>query len=154
MKLLTIIFILVLHTFTISYSNIYTYSKRVAKNYKIPHEIVLAVIRAESDFNQEAVSYKNAYGLMQITSIAYKHFTWKNPKTTKNWISNFDVIKKDWRANISVGTWLLKRVCYAKHGNWKDAITSFFWGVNHPKPTYKYYATVVRKSNLKLPIPD
>jgi soluble lytic murein transglycosylase len=147
----TIIFILtiIVYSYSLGYKDIYNHSKKVANYYKVPHEIVLAVIKAESNFKQDAVSPKDAYGLMQITKSCYEHYKWKNPKTCNTWITNFEIVKKDWKANINIGIWYLK-TCYKKHQNWKDAITAFFWGIANKQKTYTYYATVVRKSNLRI----
>jgi soluble lytic murein transglycosylase len=147
------VLMLILVSYSIPYKDICAYSKKVANYYKVPHEIVLAVIKAESNFKQDAVSPKQAYGLMQVTRQCYEHYRDKNPKTCSTWITNFDVIKNNWKANINTGIWYLK-TCYKKHQNWKDAITAFFWGIDNKKKTYRYYATVVKKSNLKLPILD
>jgi soluble lytic murein transglycosylase-like protein len=136
----------------VSFTEITNHSKSLARYYDIPHEIVLAVIRAESDFNQQAVSDKGAYGLMQITKQCYTHYTNTYSSTM---YTNFDMVKTNWKFNILLGCWYLKKVCYAKHRSWKLAIMAFFSGPWHPKmQSFNYYATVVRKSNLKLPIPD
>lgn len=43
--------------------------KKYSEEYKIDWVLVLAVMKQESRFNHEAVSYKGAYGLMQIMPI-------------------------------------------------------------------------------------
>lgn len=124
---------------------VYGYSDYIEKSseyYDIPYDIVSAVITVESSWVTNAVSHKGAYGLMQITEQCYQHYKELNPYYSKVWISNFDVIKTDWKANINVGCWYLKRVCYEETGNWKDAITAYFWGINSTKSTDKYYNKV------------
>jgi soluble lytic murein transglycosylase len=150
----TILFIisLIISVYSASYTEITNHSEALARYYEIPHEIVLAVIRAESDFKVDAVSDKGAHGLMQITKICYTHYTNWYPSTI---YTNFDMVKTNWKFNILLGCWYLKKVCYAKHQNWKLAIMAYFSGPWHPKiESFNYYAYLCKKSNLKLPIPD
>ena len=78
--------------------NIYTYSKK----YDLDPYLVASIIKAESNFNVNAVSNRNAYGLMQITS------------STGNWIAeqmelkDYDVDKLfQPEYNILMGCWYL-----------------------------------------------
>ena len=147
MKRLIILMILTGYCLPISYTNIYKHSAKLAKKYDIPQDIIIAVARAESDLIQSKVSKKGATGIMQIMPICYKHYKQKNPKSE---YTNFSIMKTSWRANMDVGTWYLKRVCYKKFGNWKQAITAYFWGPNSKKITQYYLARVIKKSNLRI----
>jgi hypothetical protein len=95
----TILFIisLIISVYSASYTEITNHSEALARYYEIPHEIVLAVIRAESDFKVDAVSDKGAHGLMQITKICYTHYTNWYPSTI---YTNFDMVKTNWKFNI------------------------------------------------------
>jgi soluble lytic murein transglycosylase-like protein len=118
------------------------YVNMCANYYDIPVEIICAIITVESEWKQYAVSSKGAVGLMQVTKAAYKDYVRLNPKYSKKWITSFSVLKTDPQANINVGSWYLKRICYETKGNWKDAVTAYFWGINHDSPTDTYYNKV------------
>lgn len=63
----------------LSGDKIYRLVARLAPQYKIDPDLALAVIYAESGFNQNAVSAKNAQGLMQLIPETAKRFHVKNP---------------------------------------------------------------------------
>jgi len=52
--------------------------RQIAKQYRIDPQLVLAVIEAESGFNDRALSPKNAQGLMQLIPSTAKRFGIKN----------------------------------------------------------------------------
>ncbi len=78
------------------------YVMEYSKKYKLDVYWVLAVIKAESNFRHDAVSNKDAQGLMQLT-----------PETAK-WVAermgmkdfNIDMLK-DPKINIEMGCWYL-----------------------------------------------
>ncbi|MBU5485558.1 lytic transglycosylase domain-containing protein [Clostridium sp. MSJ-11] len=85
--------------YPLKYSDIvYKYSRE----YDIDPYLVFSVIKAESNFNPDAVSHKSAYGLMQVTS------------TTGEWIAeqmkieDFTLNKLfDPEYNIPMGCWYI-----------------------------------------------
>jgi soluble lytic murein transglycosylase-like protein len=129
-------------------SEILSWAKHVSSYYKIPQEIVPAIIAVESSFKQSALSDKGAVGLMQIMECAYNDWYWRNPKT-RHLYPTYDHMKTSWRGNVAVGVWYLVKVCYKEKGNWKDAISSYFWGTSHPSPTYTYYNKVAMNIRRK-----
>ena len=135
-----------------SKEDILSYVKDVNRWYNVPSYIIPAIIQIESDFDQSAVSYKDAYGVMQVTRPAYEDYIKANPKTHQSWISNFDVVKNDYKANIAVGSWYLVKRCYRKHRNWIRAITAYNYGPWNDDYTFGYYnrylATVKKNENL------
>lgn len=147
-KLKKIIILIIFFETLFCFSN---YIKQCSEFYQIPEELIKAIITVESSWDQNAISHKNAYGLMQITEPAYNHYRKLNPKWSKVWISNFDVVKKDWKANINVGCWYLKQVCYEFTGNWKCAITAYFWGLGNEKATDVYFEKVMLAIPYKIP---
>lgn len=78
---------------------------RYSKQYKVDPYLVFSIIKAESNFNEKALSHKNARGLMQIT------------EGTGEWIAeklkieNFKVEDLyDPEFNIRCGCWYLKNL--------------------------------------------
>lgn len=77
------------------------YVKKFAKKYNISENLVYAIIKTESNFNQFAVSHAGAIGLMQIVPStagidAYKHTKGKNWKPSNSYL--FDA-----KNNIELG---------------------------------------------------
>ena len=134
-----IIFFLVSFLYCQSKTDILNYCNQISLKFDIPIEILPAIISVESSFNQNAVSVKGAVGLMQIMECAFLDFKKFNHNS---WITNYQVIKDSWKANIYVGAWYLKKVCYKQKQNWKDAITAYFWGPWNIKVTENYYRKV------------
>ena len=128
------------------------YCHDVAEYYGIPYEILPAIIRVESDYLQSAVSHKDAYGLMQVRQPAYIDYSNRNPVSCKRWISNYSIVKSDWKANISVGAWYLVKICYEPRTNWKFAITAYNYGVNHTKKLEHYYNKVKKEMKWEIKI--
>lgn len=131
-----IIFSLVIIIGVILWNNIYSkqlvellyplkfedYIIEYSKKNDIPPEIVCGVILTESSFNPNAVSHKNAKGLMQII------------EETNSWIalhlkekSEFERILEP-EFNIKRGTWLLSYL-YKKFGTWDVALAAYNAGI-------------------------
>ena len=85
------------------------YSKSI--EYDFRPELVLSIIQVESNFNPKAISYRGAYGLMQINLSVWDD----ELKIDKNRI--FDV-----GYNIDLGLQVLKRYYDESNGNLKRAI--------------------------------
>ncbi len=150
----TITLLLLTITFCLGIDGRYTnYIKTCSSYYNIPYEILLAVITVESSWKENAVSYKGAVGLMQITTNCYKHYKKLNPKSTKKWISNFEVVRTDWKANVNVGSWYLSRVCRKEAGgDLRRMLSFYFWGPWSEKTTDKYYNKVMKKKKKLMSI--
>lgn len=132
-----------LNAYTIEEVN--SFCDSLSDYYKGPRELLPAIIRVESDYIQNSISSKNAYGLMQVTYNAFLDYKNINPSGI---VKSFEEVKTNWRANCRVGSWYFYRVCYKQKGNYKDAITSYFWGINHASHTETYY-NKVKKEELK-----
>ena len=85
--------------------------------------LVVALIKTESNFNSNAKSSKNAYGLMQITS------------TTAEWaskimgITNFNAdMLYDPEFNINMGCWYLNNLNKEFNGNMSLVIAAYNGG--------------------------
>lgn len=64
--------------------------RKASRKYDIPEDLIYAIIKTESSFNPYAVSWANAYGLMQVV-----------PKTAGRDV--FKLVKKPlWRAQPRV----------------------------------------------------
>lgn len=98
----------------------------VSDYYKQPKEILPAIIRVESDYEQNSISSKGAYGMMQITRDAFNDY---QRILKKPYVTDFERVKYNWKDNIRVGAWYLFVYLMKIEGlNQKEAITSFFWG--------------------------
>ena len=89
-----------------------------ATEFNVPTAMVLAVIRAESDFRAEATSRVGAKGLMQLMPDT---FLWlseelQEPHRAKE--------ITDPRTNIRFGTYYLSYL-YEKFGNWRVALAAY-----------------------------
>ena len=110
-KLLFLIIIIIIILFVLNFSNIRNiileniypikYSKYVelyAKKYNVDKELIYAIIKAESNFNHEAVSSKGASGLMQLMQPTAEEVARKiNVKVDEN-------IILEPKVNINLGT--------------------------------------------------
>lgn len=82
-----------------------SYILKYSKEYKLDPYIVSGIIKTESNFRQDALSHKDAYGLMQIT-----------PETAQ-WVaekmgmSNFNnTMLDDPELNVKMGCWYLNNL--------------------------------------------
>lgn len=85
------------------------YQKSIIYGFK--PEVILGIMKVESNFNPRAVSYRGAYGLMQVNLSVWQ----KELKIDPNRI--FDVAY-----NIDTGLKILKNYLDLTHGNLKRAI--------------------------------
>jgi soluble lytic murein transglycosylase-like protein len=53
--------------------------KHAADKYGVPAGLIAAIIKAESNFNPQAVSHRGAIGLMQLNPTTIEHLNVKNP---------------------------------------------------------------------------
>lgn len=90
---------LIKHFYPYKYSD---YIIKYSKENNLDPLFVAAVIKTESDFNENALSNKNAYGLMQITEETAQ---WSSQKMG---IVNFNLyMLNDPELNIKIGCWYL-----------------------------------------------
>jgi len=137
-----ILIIIILLGFVCANNSKYTsYIKFCSSFYNIPYEIVVAMIHTESTFKKNAVSSKQAYGLMQVRECAYKDWYRLNPFYRK-YYPTFESVKTNWKANVNIGCWYLKRICYKVKGTWKGALTAYNHGPWKKKTNDKYYKTI------------
>jgi len=84
--------------FPLKYEN---YIKRYSSEYKIDPYLIMGIIKAESNFEHDAVSSKNASGLMQIT------------KSTAEWIADeLGIIDFQYERDISSPQINIKMGCF------------------------------------------
>ena len=109
-----------------------TYSEFVQKysdDYGIPESIIYAVIKAESDFDKNAVSSSDppALGLMQLTEETYE---WVSSYLLKETVSAFSIYDPD--TNIRNGTRYLAYL-YGRFENWDTAFAAYNAGPGNVK---------------------
>ncbi len=97
-----------------------------AKKYDIDENLIYAIIKAESGFNEKATSRAGAKGLMQITD------------STAKWIGgqidideNADIF--DPQINITLGTWYIAKLLKDNDGNLIMALASYNAGSGNVK---------------------
>ena len=97
-----------------------------AKEYNVEEELVFAVIKAESNFKEAAVSHKNAIGLMQIMEetaddIATTYGIDIDTENIKESLANV-------QNNINIGTKYLS-ILLDKYGNKEVAVAAYNAGI-------------------------
>ncbi len=113
--ILILVFIALIMVFTavrFIYPNKYSaYIKQYSEKYDIDPYLVQAIIKAESNFRPDAISRKNARGLMQISEITG---AWGAQKLK---IENYsEEMLFDVETNITIGCWYLS-VLYTEFGD-------------------------------------
>ena len=103
------------------------YVSLYSDRYNLDKDLVYSVIKAESNFNKDATSHKNAIGLMQIT------------KETGIWVAekigidNYsDKMLKLPEINIQIGTWYLNYLIDELE-NENYAVMAYNAGINNVK---------------------
>ena len=110
-KLLSIILIIIIIIFGINYNKIKNitlkkiykidyseYVEKYSEEYQVDKYLIYATIKAESNFNEEAISSKGAKGLMQLMQTTAEEIAAKiNIEITEENILNPDI-------NINIGT--------------------------------------------------
>jgi soluble lytic murein transglycosylase-like protein len=124
------------------YNEVVSFCNIISDYYKQPREILPAIIRVESQFVQNTISDKNAYGIMQVTGAAYDDYMrlCKDP-----FVTDFARVKNNYKDNIRVGAWyLFVYLMQIEKLDYKDAITAYFWGRANlnKKATDRYYNDV------------
>lgn len=108
------------------------YVDKYAKKYKLPKELVFAIIHIESSFNQFLVSSKSCYGLMQVN-----YPVWKSALKI-NHVG--ELLTMD--TNLKYGVRILKHYIEKCHNDYKEGIMSYFGRSSYAK---KYYQKVWSK---------
>lgn len=100
------------------------YVEKYAKEFQVDEELIYAMIKAESNFKEEAVSSKEALGLMQILeSTAYEVAEELELEITKEEILNPEI-------NICLGTKYISNLI-KRYGNIELAIASYNAGIGN-----------------------
>lgn len=131
-KFIKLLLFLTLITVIFNYKNIamliypMKYSDYIYENsikYNLDPYIIAAVIKAESNFNNEAKSHKDAHGLMQITDSTAK---WSAEEMK---ISNYEKsMLYNPEFNINMGCWYLKTLINEFDGNIEVALAAYNGG--------------------------
>lgn len=94
--------------------------KKYAKMYDVPDEIVFSVIKAESNYDENAVSAKGAVGLMQIRESTGK---WAAEKLEREEFSK--ELLYDPVINIEIGCFYLSYLLDLYGGDIKNALAAY-----------------------------
>ena len=87
--------------------------------------LVMALIKAESNFNEDAVSHAGAKGLMQLTDETFEHCT----KVLAADFSPKEIFNPD--ANICAGVWYLSYLLEKYGGNITNAVAAYNAGASN-----------------------
>jgi len=103
------------------YPNRYKVSvEKYSKEYDLSKDLVYAVIKAESNFESDAVSIKGAKGLMQIMD---KTATWSAEKIGIEDFCEEELFSPD--TNIRIGCFYLSYLLDMYDGNEKNALSAY-----------------------------
>lgn len=102
------------------------YVEGYAALYKVPREIIYAVIKTESSFDKDALSPKGAVGLMQITPDT---FDWLMTKTGESHEPEELYIP---RVNIKYGVFFLSYL-FNEFGSWETSYAAYNAGMSRVK---------------------
>lgn len=102
------------------------YVSKYSSEYNVDENLIYAIIKAESNFKIEAVSNKNAIGLMQIMEDTAKDII----KKIDIQISNDELAEKlkDPEININIGTKYIS-ILIEKYNNIEVAVTAYNAGI-------------------------
>ena len=90
------------------------YADAYARHYHVPPELVHAIIRQESNWNQRAISTKNAQGLMQLMPGTAARFGVRNPLEMSQ--------------NVGGGVRYLHALLGQYHGDVRLAVAAYYAG--------------------------
>lgn len=99
------------------------YVKKYSEHYSLDPFLILAVINAESSFRPDAVSHRNARGLMQISEGTGK---WGASKLNIKGYTEDALF--DPETNIKIGCWYLQRLITEFKGNTSLAVAAYNCG--------------------------
>ena len=98
------------------------YVTEYSEKYAVPKELIFAVIKVESNFDKDAVSYMGAVGLMQMLPSTAKWLAEDHLNESPILVSLYNP-----QTNIKYGVYYLQYL-YAKFGSWEKAIIAYNWG--------------------------
>ena len=96
---------------------------KYCKKYSVDKWLVSALIKAESNFNENAVSQAGAKGIMQVTD---ETFLFCSENTD---IKSADIFSPD--ANIHAGVWYLSYLIKKYDGNTRNALAAYNAGMGN-----------------------
>ena len=102
------------------------YVSKYADEYSVERNLIFAVIKAESNFNDKAISNRNAIGVMQIMEDTAKEIAEKNSIELDN--NNFKGELLNIDNNINIGTKYLS-ILLEKYQNKEIALAAYNAGI-------------------------
>ncbi len=92
--------------------------------YSVPPHLVLALIKAESNFSPDAVSSANAKGLMQLTDSTYEFC-----RKSLHLVAEEDIFHIE--SNLNAGIWYLSYLLKMYDGNIKNSVAAYNAGASN-----------------------
>jgi soluble lytic murein transglycosylase-like protein len=93
------------------------YANAYADHYRLPRELIHAIIEQESGWNQRALSNKGAIGLMQLMPATAAHFEVQDPTSIAD--------------NIGGGVRYLAALNDLFHGDLRMVVAAYYCGEHH-----------------------
>ncbi len=131
--IMLVIVVFVGYNITLKFIYPIKYSDQVQKyssEYGIKPELVYAIIKSESDFDKDAISHANAYGLMQLTKETFNDVNIMLKEENRY---NFDEQWNNAEVNIKYGTKYLQYLLNLFDDNEIAAIAAYNAGMNNVK---------------------
>lgn len=127
---------------------VYSIVLAAANTYGVSPAMVLAVIRTESDFHQDALSSAGAVGLMQLLPQTFAYL--REEKLNEDLTDN-DLWKP--QVNIRYGTYYLSYL-FSRFGNWQVALAAYNAGEGRVDEWLSDSTLSDGKTLLDIPYPE
>ncbi|MCX7698804.1 MAG: lytic transglycosylase domain-containing protein [Candidatus Goldbacteria bacterium] len=105
----------------------------ILNNFEITDKTILAIIKVESNFDKNCVSYKGAIGLMNIMPLTGRGYGYNKKELFE--------IEKNITCGITHLIWLSER-----YPEKKEILQRYFWG-NKKQLHEKYYKSIIELEN-------
>lgn len=97
--------------------------EKYCEQWDVPHALAMSLIKAESNFNENAVSSANAKGLMQLTDDTFEYCNSSLKITTADIFNPED--------NIRAGVWYFSHLLARYDGNTENAVAAYNAGATN-----------------------
>ena len=129
-------------------SAVLPYVSAAAEEFHVPIAMIMAVIRAESNFYANAVSSAGAQGLMQLMP---QTFSWLYAEKLQDEMPMSSIM--DPNTNIRYGTYYLSYL-YGRFGTWRTALAAYNAGEGRVEEWLRDPTLCVGNTLRRIPFPE